>query len=248
MDARRHRIEPESSKGPTVGDLRLAFASPQAAHLDASISVWACGVKGALVALEAAGEHCSALLTRHEEERLAATGPRRRRAFLAGRVALKILGAKWGHVPPDRSARDVETTRPERPEPRCGEGPGSPAGCSLTHDSRFAVAVAADRPLGVDMEEAAPRLRRIARGFASPGERRLAEGSSLGDLAALARVFTLKEAVVKATSGELFPTLAEVEVLDLGEGESRFSFRGGLFMARHAVVGGHVLTLLVSDG
>lgn len=237
-----------STEIPTLADLSRIYASPLDDHLDTMTSGWSSRLVGSVVALEAVGDLMPAILTPIEDARVTTMAPRRRRAYLAGRIALKRLAGKWGHVPQDRPARRVDTSQKERPEPLCGLGPGAPAGCSLTHDSHFAVAVAADRRVGVDLEAITPRLRRIATGFASASEMRIAEGSALGHLAALARIFTLKEAVVKATSGELFKVFREVETVCLGERKSTFTWHGRRYAAHHDELSGHLLTVFLHDG
>jgi phosphopantetheinyl transferase len=178
------------------------------------------------------------LLTEAEAARLARQRPRRQRTFVAGRLALKILAARWGHVPPERPARAVQTcdpAHPRHPAPLCGVGPGAPAWCSLAHDAGYAVAVAADRPVGVDIEVVSERLERLAPRFATAAERQRVAGETgpsrtgpfqtsdavLSPRAALARVWTVKEAMVKAVPDlSLAAAFRQVELSEIGRESS----------------------------
>lgn len=85
-----------------------------------------------------------------------------------------------------------EPTREDSGRPRIGDG-----FCSLSHGGSWVVAVRGDRPVGVDVEGATERLRKVRARFVGPADQPVLE--PFGDtLDTLCRLWTAKEAVFKA--------------------------------------------------
>ena len=76
-------------------------------------------------------------------------GPRRRKSFTAARVALKHLAYKLGLVEAGTQAWNIETLAPDGIRPILT---ASGVYCSVSHDDLFVVALANDKPIGVDIE------------------------------------------------------------------------------------------------
>lgn len=123
-----------------------------------------------------------------------AMSPVRAAEFLRGRALLRRLAGTALGVPPEH----VPLTRSAGGAPRLA---GTPAGVSLSHDGRHtAAAYWPEGPVGVDVQEAPPRLdaaliRRCCGAWATYVDR-LPAGRRA---AVFARVWSVQEACVKAT-------------------------------------------------
>jgi len=85
-----------------------------------------------------------------------------------------------------------EPTREDSGQPRMGD-----RFCSLSHGGGWVAAVRGDRPVGVDVEGATERLRKVRARFVGPADQPVLE--QFGDsLDTLCRLWTAKEAVFKA--------------------------------------------------
>jgi phosphopantetheinyl transferase len=71
----------------------------------------------------------------------------------------------------------------------------SAVSCSASHDDRFAVAVASDSAVGVDVEKISTRLLKSQRLYMSEKEQALVQESPLGEIEAAVRIWSIKEAV-----------------------------------------------------
>ncbi|MBN2192081.1 MAG: hypothetical protein JW751_04635 [Polyangiaceae bacterium] len=180
-----------------------------------------------------------ALLSPREQARAAELGLRRRQAFTAGRVALKLatLTAAVGDL------ADVDTLADDGVLARSPIEHGR--GASIAHDRRLAVAVVSDRGLpGVDVELVAPRLEPAAGVYAGTAERHRADAAGVGRLGGLARIWTAKEACAKAWAVPL-PTAWRVsELTAIGEHESAVRFRGELVRVFHLPAEQHLISLV----
>lgn len=84
---------------------------------------------------------------------------------------------------------------------------------SLSHSGRYALCAVSDRPVGADVQQIRPAKLTIARRF-HPEERDwLSRQPEEERLAALFRVWTRKEAWVKAVSGDRMLSLSEADVI-----------------------------------
>ena len=105
-----------------------------------------------------------------------------------------------------------EPTREDSGRPRMGDG-----FCSLSHGGSWVVAVRGDRPVGVDVEGATERLRKVQARFVGPADQPVLE--PFGDtLDTLCRLWTAKEAVFKAfgTGVDFLTGIAWTQVSDDG--------------------------------
>jgi phosphopantetheinyl transferase len=201
----------------------------------------------AVVELDAVAPFAGKTLSAIEKERFDKMGGRRRKSFLAARLAVKRLfrrggGDNW-KIPP----RDIQTVCADSSKPCCcHQNHPSSFCCSVSHDHRFAVAVLAPGPVGVDVEVIAERALRCSRLYMSDPEQKLVSQSTLGQYEAAVRVWSAKEAVSKATGMDLADAWQRVRLLAVGEVESLVSIDGkGPFTATHASVDGHVFTLFI---
>ncbi|MBM4356067.1 MAG: hypothetical protein FJ109_20135, partial [Deltaproteobacteria bacterium] len=91
-------------------------------------------------------------LTPGELELASGLGERRRPSFVAARTALKRLARRLAQPPADDTT--LRTIAADGMRPICPAGTEAPY-CSVAHDRRFVVAVAAGGPVGVDVEPVA---------------------------------------------------------------------------------------------
>lgn len=142
--------------------------------------------------------------------------PQRRREFLFGRAAVRHLLARHAGV----GAREVriERTADAKPWARLENGPGLPS-FNVSHSGDvLAVALSLSGDIGVDVElaEHAPiDLEAIARSQFSPSEyEALVRGVREPRLDAFFRMWTLKEAILKAVGIGLFHPLNRIDVAE----------------------------------
>lgn len=175
-----------------------------------------------------------------EAEQARAAGIRhaqRRAAFVAGRMAARGLLADRLHVaPPDVPLRVAEDGAVEAG--RTGWH------VSIAHSGARAVAVAARRPVGVDIEVITPRRPGVQRFLLHPDEYAAFEALSCDPTRALILYWTLKEATLKGlrTGLRLSPKKLRLSIdeaagsasvwVEQGEPwEARYEERDGYFVA-----------------
>lgn len=184
------------------------------------------------------------LFTPREAAKAMRMGPRRRKGFTAGRVALKGLVRQLNLVEKDRPDRAIETLGRDGVKPCLSE---SGIYCSVSHCAGLVVAVAHRHPIGVDLEMVSEKVIRTKHLFMSPRERDLILLSGLRPERAATRAWTIKEASAKALGLHLFQTIREVEVVSVGEEEGVMRYQEKTYPAMHAEGNGHVITLIICD-
>jgi phosphopantetheinyl transferase len=199
----------------------------------------------AVIELKALAPYAPAALSPLETPRLEKMAPRRKQSFLSARIALKRLSRRLRgddhHIAPET----ITTICDDLIKPCCPTGDPLPGVyCSVSHDARFAIAVAADHPVGVDVEVVCSTPVKCAGIYMSDPEKALMRRSDLGQPQAAARIWSLKEAVAKATGMDLAAAWRRAQVSSIGEVESRFDLEDkGACIAMHATQGKHLLTL-----
>jgi phosphopantetheinyl transferase len=188
-----------------------------------------------------AGEH---LLTPREAARAMRMGSRRRRDFIAARVALKRLARQLDIVKENRPDREIETLGPDDARPCLAE---SGIYCSVSHSARLVAAVAHRHPVGVDLEMVSEKATRIWSLFLSPRERALVLQSGLSPERIGARAWTIKEAAAKALGLHLFQAIQEVKVIRVGEKEGVMRYKKRIYPVMHAEGNGYVMSLVCCD-
>ncbi len=171
----------------------------------------------------------------------------RQNSFAAGRLALKRLSRELSGPAPQRASNEINTVQADSPRPVCPVSAGSKRPfCSLSHDSRFAVAVTADKPVGIDVEQITARALHNRRLFTDESEAALTKHFSEGDAAAALRVWSAKEAAAKALDMPLIQAWDRVKLTALGLNASRLQVEGiGTREVIHDTVDDHLFTLLI---
>jgi len=184
-----------------------------------------------------------------ERERFEKMGKRRQKSFLAGRLALKTLSRKIAGGEPVTPASAIHTIMPDGVRPCCpSAGQKAARLCSLSHDARFALAVAADEPIGVDVERVSDRVLRARRLYMGKDELALTGASPLGSLEASLRVWSIKEGASKALNRPLAQSWRTVQIEEVGRNRSTLTVDGVPYAAFHAAVDDHVFTLVKREG
>ncbi len=199
-----------------------------------------------IVELDAVAGFSRRALSPREDKRYQNMGDKRRRSFLAARLALKRLCRKCCTEAVTTAADQIDTVYRDSPKPRldCSE-PSRHLYCSVSHDRRFAIAVAGPTPVGVDVEVISPKALNSDRIFMSEAEQALVRQSPMDDALAALRIWSIKEAAAKAASINLAEAWRRVQVGAVGESESALSIDGNRRTAHHAALNGHLFSLIV---
>ncbi len=199
----------------------------------------------AVIELETLLPFAASALSVQENGRLQELGVRRRRSYLSARLVCKRIVRKLSPADRVRPADEITTIAPDGVRPACPQT-SNDAGffCSVSHDDRFAVAVAADSRLGVDVERISRRVLSAGRLYMSDAEQAIVKRSTLGEIEAAVRVWTIKEAVVKSLNISLADAWQRVQVVAIGRDRSRLRIDGRPVPdAVHDRVGRHVFTV-----
>jgi 4'-phosphopantetheinyl transferase EntD len=180
-----------------------------------------------------------------ELERFGKMGEKRKKDYLGARLCCKTLSRKLSGNEMDTPASSITTISPDFVIPCCPLIDGRiKFACSVSHDSRFAVAVASESRVGVDVEEISERVLKSRRLFMTETEKELVRDSSLGEVEASIRVWSIKEAVSKAFGISLADAWEKVVVKDIGRNRSSILMEGRNYTAFHAKVDDHVFTIV----
>jgi phosphopantetheinyl transferase len=180
-------------------------------------------------------------LTEGERQRTARMSSKRLADYGSSRLACKRLFRRLAgdtHTP----AQAIHTLASDGPRPTVGL-----AGlhCSVAHDRCWTIAVAAQAPIGVDVERVEGRILDSLRIFAHEAEQALVADSPLGPLPAAARVWTTKEAAAKMLGIHLADAWARVRMTSIGAAESRVVVQSGpAVTVGHAALEDHLITVL----
>jgi phosphopantetheinyl transferase len=186
------------------------------------------------------------VLSKQEQIRFQKMGTRRKRSYLAARMACKRVSRTLSGNDMRTPAAEITTVCADGVLPCCPHTDGSlPAFCSVSHDDRFAIAVASGSQVGVDVEVMSGRVLKSQRLFMKPSEQDLVRESPLGETESAIKIWSIKEAAAKALQIPLADAWHRVAVLDVGESESRLRVdERQTYSAFHDIVGPHIFTLL----
>jgi phosphopantetheinyl transferase len=181
-------------------------------------------------------------LSETERRRTVKMSPKRRTDFYSSRLACKRLFRELTGDQGRTPAAEIHTLADDGIRPIAG---ASRFHCSVAHDRRFTLAVAANGPIGVDVERVADRILKSLPIFADDAEQALVAASPLGPVPAAARIWTIKESAAKMLNIHLADAWARVRVLAVGLDESRVAIAAGPAVAvRHVALDDHLITVL----
>lgn len=198
-----------------------------------------------IVELDAVAGFAHEALAPLEMQRYEKMGDRRRKSFLAARMALKRLYRRGRNQDDTTPANKIETVCKNSPLPCAGpEGSSIEEYCSVSHDRRFAIGVVHHQAVGVDVEVISPKALKADRIFMSAEEQKRVEHAAMENTSAAVRIWSVKEAVAKATGMNLADAWARVRVTAIDEMESELSVDGEILTAQHVTVDEHLFTLV----
>lgn len=187
-------------------------------------------------------DRCLAESERHRTFKMC---DKRRIDYLSARLACKrlsrrLLGNDY-HTP----AQEIVTLDEDGIRPRCPAPDGRSCYCSVSHDRRFAVAVAGGKPVGVDVETLDERVLKCLHIFMDADEQEIVKASPLGQMGAAVRVWTTKEAMTKMLNIHLADAWERTHVLNIEAERSDVLVSNGPAVAVfHQLVDDHLITLV----
>ena len=114
-----------------------------------------------------------------------------------------------------------------------------------SHDNRFAIAVASGKRVGIDVEKISERAFKSADLYMSEDEKALVQDSSLDEMGAALRIWSIKEAVSKALNTSLADSWNRVRVKDIGSHESSIAIDNkGDYPVFHHTIDHHLFTII----
>lgn len=187
------------------------------------------------------------VLSPNEKKRFEKQDARRQKSFLAGRLALKRLyrqchGDEW--IPAAHVIETAQISSPLPCWPKTDTATDAGLYCSLSHNQRFAVAVAGSNPVGVDVEGISDKGIESGHIYMDTDEQQLVCESDLGPSDAAMRVWTVKEAAAKTFSLNLAEAWQQVRITLIGRESSRFQMNDITLEAVHVQVDEHLVSLV----
>jgi len=197
-----------------------------------------------LIELTAVTKPCVKALSPSELDRFGRMSEKRRTSYLAARLALKKISRRLSGHDMGTPASAITTVKPDG-LPACPLTNGDERfRCTASHDSRFAVAAASEHKIGIDVEELSERVLKARHFYMHEDELSLVKSHTLGEVEASARVWTIKEAVSKASGMHLADAWQRTRVMEIGSEKSMVLIDDDTHKAIHAVVDGHLITLI----
>jgi phosphopantetheinyl transferase len=187
-------------------------------------------------------------LSDSELDRYGRLGDKRKKSYLGSRLCCKSLSRKLSGNDRDTPASSITTISPDQIRPRSPLTDGRDVfSCSVSHDSRYAVAVAAKIKVGVDVEEISEKVLKSRRLYMKEREEILAKNSSLGEIEASVRIWSIKEAMSKTFGITLAQAWDKVEIMDVGQNKSLVFMEKQRYPAIHDILENHLFTMIIEN-
>ncbi len=184
-------------------------------------------------------------LAESERRRTIKMGAKRFIDYLTARLACKRLARQLSGNDRRTPAWEIVTFAADGVRPRCPVINGHTYYCSVSHDRRFAGAVASERPIGIDVETLDEKVLKSLHLFMDHGEQETVSASPLGPVGAAMRVWTTKEAVAKMLNIDLADAWTRTHLLTIEAEQSSIHINDGPAAAVvHQLVEGHLITLV----
>ncbi len=188
-------------------------------------------------------------LSEHECRRTAKMGKKRLVDFISARLACKRLSRQLSGNDCSTPAQEIVTVSEDGIRPCCPVTNGHKYYCSVSHDRRFTVAVAGEKPIGIDVEMLDERVLKSRHLFMDEGEQETVSRSALGPVHAALRVWTVKEAVAKMLNIHLADAWARTHLLTIEADQSSARIEDGpAVTVIHQTVEDHLITLVCAVG
>ncbi len=195
-----------------------------------------------IIELGAVLPFCLKALTAGEMGRIRRFGPERLRSFMAGRLAYK---RSWR-----RAAKDYQTAADAIPDFMYGglAGDGGDFSYSISHDERFAFAVAGKNKIGADVEKFSGKAARNRRIFLNEGDNAAMEGlSDLDQPQKLLRIWSAKEALSKAMGNHVAELWKRMSAIETGNNLTVLRYDDRNYAVVHDQAEGHLFSMTAMD-
>jgi phosphopantetheinyl transferase len=197
---------------------------------------------------DAVAAFAASALSEDEKTRLAPMTPDRARGYLSARLALKRLSRLLSGDGDGRQSREIQTVAENGQSPQCPLADGTRTDCAVSHDRRFTIAVAADRPVGIDVEPLSEKPLTAMHLYMDADEQAVVDRTPLGRADGALRIWSAKEAAAKAMGIQLAEAWERARVKAVTPKSSLLQIDGGKPQtAIHAAIDGHLFTLLAMD-
>jgi phosphopantetheinyl transferase len=184
-------------------------------------------------------------LAEYERRRTIKMGKKRLIDYLSARLACKRLARQLSGNDRRTPVQEIVTVAADGIRPCCPVTNGRTYYCSVSHSRRFAVAVASEKPIGLDVETLDERVLKSLHLFMDVGEQETVSASALGPVGAAVRVWTTKEAVAKMLNIDLADAWARTHLLTVEAEQSSVRIKDGPAAAVvHKTVEDHLITLV----
>ncbi|MGA3114429.1 MAG: polyketide synthase dehydratase domain-containing protein [Syntrophobacteraceae bacterium] len=188
-------------------------------------------------------------LAEYERRRTIKMGTKRLTDYLSARLACKRLSRQLSGNDRCTPAQEIVTIATDGVRPCCPVTNGRTYYCSVSHDRRFAVAVASEKPIGMDVETLDGRVLKSLHLFMDADEQETVRASALGPVGAAVRVWTTKEAVAKMLNINLADAWARTHLLTIEAEQSSVRINDGpAATVVHQTVEDHLVTLVCGVG
>lgn len=202
-----------------------------------------------LLERDAVSRFAATALSENEKRRMTPMAPDRARGYLSARLAIKRLSRLLSGEGDGRQSREIETVAGNGQSPQCQLADGTRIDCAVSHDRRFTIAVAADQPVGVDVEPLSEKPLRAMHLYMDADEQAVANRLPLGRADGALRIWGAKEAAAKALGIDLAESWERSRVIAVAPESSLLEIEGEKPQtAIHATMDGHLFTLLAVDG
>jgi phosphopantetheinyl transferase len=201
-----------------------------------------------LLERDAVAAFAATALSANEKRRLTPMTPDRARGYLSARLALKRLSRLLSGDGDGRQSREIQTVAENGQSPQCPLADGTRTDCAVSHDRRFTIAVAADRPVGIDVEPLSEKPLTAMHLYMDADEQAVVDRTPLGRADGALRIWSAKEAAAKAMGIQLAEAWERARVKAVAPKSSLLQIDGGKPQtAIHAAIDGHLFTLLAMD-
>jgi len=175
-------------------------------------------------------------------------GPKRLTDYLSARLACKRLSRRLSENDRHTSAREILTLAEDEIRPSCPATNGRNYACSVAHDGRFAVAVASEHPVGIDVEPLDDRALKGMHIYMRDAEQEAVGASKLGAIGAAVRVWTAKEAIAKMLAMPLAEVWSRACMLTIGDERGEVGIQDGQVVSVvYETVEDHVFALACEE-
>ena len=174
-------------------------------------------------------------------------GVKRKKSFTAARIACKSCFKKTGLYPDEKiNPQNISTLSINNSAPSITyKNTKIPFNCSVSHDNRFAIAVLSKKSIGIDIELISDKVLKSRHLYMSEEEINLADNFISGAIEGSLRIWSVKEAVSKASGLILTEAWQLVKITKININQTDFNFSNKKISAFHDYIDNHLLSAVI---